>query len=155
MSLKVFNISVPVYFEFPRQMHYFPRLGEEGNSFLLNFREYWASECSLGNYICHSTKRNVAQVLWVMWEYSNMNPYHLLSNNSVGTVLSALDELIHLIFTAHLRGRFYFSCFTAEEMEAEKVSNVFGFIQLVRARAWLLLRAVCLIKPAVLITTLF
>lgn len=85
-----------------------------------------------------------------------MNPYHLLSNNSeLGTVLTALDELIHLIFTAHLRGRFYFSCFTAEEMEAEKVSNVFGFTQLVRARAWLLLRAVYLIKPAVLITTLF
>lgn len=39
LSLKVFNSSVSVHSEFPRQVQCFPRLFEEENSFWLTFRE--------------------------------------------------------------------------------------------------------------------
>lgn len=46
--------------------------------------------------------RDSAQLLQITWENININSYHLLSTfYELGTALSALDTLTHLIFTIH------------------------------------------------------
>lgn len=138
-------------FEFPRQMQCFPKLSVEGNPFLLNFKEQWASEHSLRNSAFATPQPDLAQFLWVTWEESDMNSYHLWNiYSALGTVLSTSGALTHLTFAIHLCDRFYYNSW--RNWGKERWSSFSRLTQLVSRRAWRLIQEVYRRKPAVLIT---